>query len=113
MARTKRAPNGSVTLGSGNVYADLGFRNPDEMLAKAQLVDAIRTIVRKRKLSQSAAAALVGVAQPKISELLRGNTKGFSCDRLMRMLRLLGQAVRITITPVKAQRTHGLIQVAL
>jgi predicted XRE-type DNA-binding protein len=110
MARTKRAREDSVTVGSGNVYADLGFRNADEMLAKAQLVDAIRSVVKSRKLTQQKAAALVGIAQPKISELLRGNTKGFSCDRLMRILTLLGQDITITVVP--ARRAHGFIHVS-
>ncbi len=99
-----------VVLGSGNVFADLGFRNSEEMLAKAQLVDAVRSIIGKRGLTQHRAAAIVGLTQPKISGLLRGDTTGFSCDRLLRILTLLGQDVQITIVPAK-DRSHGLIQV--
>jgi predicted XRE-type DNA-binding protein len=106
----KRKTGDAVQTGSGNVFADLGFRSADEMLAKARLVDAIRAIVHERGLTQRHAGALVGLTQPKISGLLRGDTTGFSCDRLMRILTLLGQDVRITIAPAK-DRVRGLIQV--
>jgi predicted XRE-type DNA-binding protein len=109
--RTKRRHEETVTLGSGNVFADLGFRNAHEMLAKAQLVDAIQAVLRARGLTQQSAADLVGLTQPKISALLRGDTKGFSCDRLMRILTLLGQDVEISIVPTRGRR-QGSIQVA-
>jgi predicted XRE-type DNA-binding protein len=107
----KRDAEDLVERSSGNVFADLGFRTADEMLAKAQLVDAIRAILRERGLTQHRAGALVGLAQPKISGLLRGDTTGFSCDRLMRILTMLGQDVRITVAPAKG-RARGLIEVA-
>ena len=107
----KRPRDDTVKAGTGNVFADLGFRSADEMLAKAQLVDAIRAIVRERGLTQHRAGSLVGLTQPKMSGLLRGDTTGFSCDRLMRVLTLLGQDVRITIAPAK-DRVRGLIHVA-
>lgn len=106
----KRKRDDAVETGSANVYADLGFRSAEEMLAKAQLVDAIRAILRERGLTQHRAGSLVGLTQPKISGLLRGDTKGFSCDRLMRILTLLGQDVQITIAPAKGHG-RGLIRV--
>jgi predicted XRE-type DNA-binding protein len=112
MARKKRAEDDAVTVGSGNVFADLGMRDPEQLLAKAQLVDGIRTILRNRNLTQQRAAVLVGLTQPKISALLCGDTKGFSCDRLMRILTLLGQDVEITIAPAK-RRSRGSIRVHL
>lgn len=112
MARAKRTDDDSVTVGSGNVFADLGMRNPDQLLAKAQLVDGIRGILRARGLTQLRAAELVGLTQPKISALLCGDTKGFSCDRLMRILTLLGQDVQIIVAPAK-DRTRGSIRVRL
>ena len=112
MGNVRRPNDDSVTIGSGNVYADIGLRNADETLAKAQLVDAIRAIIRERRLTQQSAAAAVGLTQPKISNLLRGEMKGFSCDRLMRILTLLGQDVRISIVPSK-NRQRGLIRVTV
>jgi predicted XRE-type DNA-binding protein len=111
MVIRKHRDDSTVTVGSGNVYADLGFRDADEMLAKAQLVDAIRTVIGERHLTQQGAAALVGLTQPKISALLAGDTKGFSCDRLMRILRRLGHNITITLasTPNGAP---GFIRVA-
>lgn len=92
-------PRIEVTRGSGNVFAVLGFANSDEMLAKAQLVDAIVKTIDKRGFKQKEAAELIGLTQPKISAVLKGNTIGFSCDRLMRVLTKLGQDVNITVKP--------------
>lgn len=96
-----KAKNEEVVRGSGNVFADLGFANADELLAKAQLVDAIAAVIKSRGLKQHAAADLIGVQQPKVSALLRGDTRGFSCERLMRILNALGQDVEITVKPAR------------
>lgn len=88
-----------VEIGSGNVFADLGFANPEEMLAKAQLVSEIQRIIRKKKLTQTDAAEILGLTQPKLSILLQGQFKGYSTDRLIRFLRVLGQDIDIFVTP--------------
>src|SRR3546814_15049258 len=85
-----------VTPGSGNVFADLGFAEPEEELAKAQLASHIRQTIRRRRLTQVAAAALMGIDQPKVSALLNGRLANFSSDRLMRLLTALGLDVDIT-----------------
>lgn len=79
-----------VTPSSGNVFADLGFAEPEEELAKAQLASHIRRIIRRRRLTQVAAAALMGIDPPKMSALLNGRLASFSTDRLMRLLTALG-----------------------
>ena len=84
-------------VGSGNVFADLGFENPDEELAKAHLVHAIDAEIRRRRITQRAAAALLGTEQPRISRLLRGDTTGFSIERLFRFLNALGRDVEIVV----------------
>src|SRR6266852_6338663 len=89
----------SVEQGSGNVFADLGLPNPELALAKARLVQRIRCIIAERKLSQSRAAKLLGVDQPKVSALVRGRVEGYSIDRLFRFLNALGQRVEITVRP--------------
>lgn len=88
-----------ITRGSGNVFADLGIPNPEEALAKAELAHEIARIIREKRLSQAAAADLLGIDQPKVSALVRGRLSGFSMDRLLRFLTRLDYDVRIAIRP--------------
>jgi predicted XRE-type DNA-binding protein len=81
------------------VFADLEVPDADEMLAKAELVRRICSILAERKLTQARAAAMLGVDQPKISALIRGRLDGFSTERLFRFLNALGQDVEIVIRP--------------
>ena len=84
---------------SGNVFDDLKIPGAEEMLAKAELVQRIVTILQERKLTQVQAAEILKVDQPKISTLIRGRLTGFSIERLLRFLLLLGSDVTITIEP--------------
>lgn len=93
-----------VEASSGNVYADLGFKNPQEMLAKARLVACIADVIAAHDLTQVQAAKLMGLDQPKVSALLKGVLKGFSTDRLLHCLNALGQDVEITIHESKSSR---------
>ena len=86
-----------VTFGSGNVFADLGVPNAEEHLAKSRLVAKITDVIRNRGLTQAEAADLTGVAQPKISGLMRGQFRDFSSDRLCRMLNKLGVGVELVL----------------
>jgi len=86
-----------VERGSGNVFADLGHANPNLALAKAELVQCIRDLIAERKLTQTKAAELLGLDQPKVSSLVRGRVEGYSIDRLFRFLNALGQRVEITV----------------
>jgi predicted XRE-type DNA-binding protein len=88
-----------VEEGSGNVFADLGLSNPEERLTKADLTMQITDVIRARRLTQAKAAALFGIDQPKISRLLRGQVSGFSTDRLIHFLTLLGKDVVIVVKP--------------
>jgi predicted XRE-type DNA-binding protein len=90
---------------SGNVFADLGLPNPEEMLAKAELAIKIAEILRQRRLTQVQAAEVLGVDQPKVSALIRGRLSGFSIERLLRFLLLLGTDVSITIMPRQRLRS--------
>ena len=85
--------------GSGNVFADLGFVNANEMMAKSELVRHINKIIEQRGLTQVEAAELLGVNQPKVSALKRGRLTDFSIDRLMRFLVALGQEINISVHP--------------
>jgi predicted XRE-type DNA-binding protein len=86
---------------SGNVFADLAIPNPGIALAKAELVQHIRKLLAERNLSQTQAARLLGLDQPKVSLLVRGQVQGYSIDRLFRFLNALGQQVAISIRPIK------------
>jgi predicted XRE-type DNA-binding protein len=81
----------------GNVFADLGLPNADELLLKAQLAEQIGSLISGRQLTQSEAAELLGVDQPKVSALMRGKLSGFSTERLFRFLNALGSNVEIRI----------------
>jgi len=81
----------------GNVFADLGLANSDELLIKAELVRQISELITARNLTQIEAAKLLGIDQPKISALLRGKLSGFSTDRLFRFLNALGSDVEIRV----------------
>lgn len=100
-----------VTPGSGNVFADLGIAEPEEELTKAQLASHIRQILKRRRLTQVAAASLMGIDQPKVSAILNGRLANFSSDRLMRLLTSLGQDVEITVRAKPHGRAHGRIRV--
>jgi predicted XRE-type DNA-binding protein len=80
---------------SGNVFEDLGLPNPEELLLKAQLAAQIGSLISARQLTQSEAAGLLGIDQPKVSALLRGKLSGFSTERLFRFLNALGSNVEI------------------
>lgn len=94
----------SIQEGSGNVYADLSYSDPDDMMVKAQLVTKIGDIIRQRGLTQDEAAKLVGLTQPKISKLLKGQFRGISARRLLRCLTSLGRDVEIVIKPAPRRR---------
>jgi predicted XRE-type DNA-binding protein len=89
----------TIRRGSGNVFADLGHTDPDTHLLKAELVNRIHEIMRDRKLTQTQAAHTVGMSQPDISRLLKGQFRDVSVERIMRMLTRLGCEVDIVVTP--------------
>jgi len=95
----ERAKEEAITPSSGNVFADLELDNPEELLAKAKLVHAISEAVEAQNRTQMEIAKLLGVPQPKVSQLLRGYVSGFSSDRLMQLLTKLDQDVEIIIRP--------------
>lgn len=104
--KTARKP-ARVQKSSGNVFADLAVENPDDMLAKAQLAHLIFRVIVARKLTQTKAAELMGLDQPKISALVRGRLKGFSTERLFRCLNDLGLEVEITVRPMPRNGRKG------
>ena len=86
-------------VGSGNVFADLGHPRPAEALAKAELARKIGSLIAKQGLTQATAADVLKIDQPKVSALVRGRLAGYSLDRLVRFLVLLGSDVEIVVKP--------------
>jgi predicted XRE-type DNA-binding protein len=107
----KRSDNTSVTVGSGNVFADIGVPRPEEALAKAGLLHTIATVIARKKMTQKAVAELLGVTQPKISNLLNGNTLGFSSDRIIELLLRLGYDVDINVRRSRGRLRRGKLTV--
>ena len=96
-----------VTESCGNIFADLGLPNPELALAKADLILQIRDLIAERKLSHGYASKLLKVDPVKLTALLRGQTPGFSLDRLFKFLNLLGQQVAIRVAPL-SENSPGL-----
>ncbi len=86
-----------ITRGTGNIFKDLGFKDPEEYRAKAELALQISKIIEKRNLTQTKAAKLIGAAQPDISKLKNGQLGGFTIDRLLDFLRHLDRSIEIHI----------------
>ena len=113
MKRTKRAERVKFERSSGNVYTDLGFKDADAMLVKAELALAIGSIIKERELTQGQAAELVGLTQPRLSNLLRGEFHGVSERRLMDCLTRLGRDVDIVIKEKPRSRPNGRLSVVV
>jgi predicted XRE-type DNA-binding protein len=88
-----------ATVTRGNIFADIGLPNAEEHLVKAKLVLRIDRILRQRGLKQVDAARVMGITQPDVWRLLRGDFRQVSVERLLRFLVALGQDVEIVIKP--------------
>lgn len=88
-----------VQTSSGNVFADLSLENADELLVKAELARRIGNIITTQQMTQTEAAEVLGIDQPKISALINGKLAGFSTARLFRFLNALGRDVEIVVKP--------------
>jgi predicted XRE-type DNA-binding protein len=102
-----------MTPSSGNVFVDLGLPDTEDRLAKAELARQIGAIIRNRRLTQSATADILGVDQPKVSALINGRLAGFSLERLMHFLTLLGQDVEIVVRSKPSLQPSGRLSVRL
>ena len=93
----------SIEIGSTNVYADLGYEDAAEMQRKASLASEIARGIKARRLTQDAAALLLGIDQAKISKITRGQFRGVSEAKLLELVAKLGHDVTIVIGPTKLQ----------
>ena len=95
--RTRSREQARHTHGGPSVYSDLGYRDPDRMLVKAQLVSRIAELLAERRITQTQVKASLGIPQPVLSKLLRGQFRGFSMHKLANCLRQLGQNAQIVV----------------
>jgi predicted XRE-type DNA-binding protein len=96
-----------VQASSGNVFADIGLENAEELLVKAELARKISSIITQQQITQIEAAELLGIDQPKISALINGKLSGFSTVRLFRFLNALGRDVEIIVKPKPKSRSQA------
>lgn len=99
----------NIEKSSGNLYADLGMTNAQEMLAKAKLASKIGDIIKRQNLTQQQAAALLGMPQPKVSKLLSGQFRGISEAKILECLSRLGRDVDIVVKPARRKSALGAV----
>jgi predicted XRE-type DNA-binding protein len=103
--RARRGGTADIVRGSHNVFADLGYPDAEERQTKLRLALALNTIVAERRLTQTQAAARLGLNQPKVSALRNYKLDGFSVERLMVLLTALDRDVEIIVR--KKPRSRG------
>ena len=109
----KRLVNGiEVQRGSGNVYADLGLPDADKLKIKTGLVIEIRKAIRRLELTQQEAASRMGITQPKVSDMMRGDFTNLSERKLMDCLNRLGYDIEIKVKPASKAVGHLMLAVA-
>ena len=102
----------TITKGSGNVFADIGVPDPETHLLKTELVRRIGKLIEAAKLTQAEAAERIGMTQPDVSKMLRGQFRPISLEKLMHCLVALGQSVTIDIGTPAGKRAAPTIRVA-
>jgi predicted XRE-type DNA-binding protein len=110
-AEATKTDDGVITRGTGNVFADLGYADADELQTKLRLAFAINEVITRRRLTQAAAAEKLAVNQPKVSALANYKLDGFSVERLMTFLTALDQDVEIVIRKKPRSRAAARISV--
>jgi predicted XRE-type DNA-binding protein len=86
-------------VSSGNIFADLGLPDAEELMARAKLMLRVTVLIEERGLTQSQAAKVLGTNQPTVSDLMRGKFNKFSLERLIGFMMALGHNVEISVTP--------------
>jgi predicted XRE-type DNA-binding protein len=98
-----------VEAGSSNIFADLGLPDADIHLLKAQIVSEIYRLTNERELTQVQAGKLMGITQPEVSRMFKGNFREYSIDRLMSFLISFDRDVEIVVKPHKKAGKAGRI----
>ena len=97
MSTKKRKPI-KFEEGSGNVFADLGLKEADQLLARAQIGYHVFKILEEKKLKQREISDILGIAQPDVSHLMNGHFSRFTTDKLLDFLKRLDQKVKIEVS---------------
>ena len=109
----KRVIDGvEVQRSSGNVFADLGLPDADKLKIKTGLVIEIRKAIRQQGLTQHEAATRMGITQPKVSGMMRGDFSNLSERKLMDCLNRLGYDIEIKVKPASAPIGHLMLAIA-
>ena len=109
----KRLVDGiEVQRSSGNVYADLGLPDAERLKIKTGLVVEIRKAMRRLGLTQQEAAIRMGITQPKVSDMMRGDFSNLSERKLMDCLNRLGYDIEIKVKPASAAVGHLKLAIA-
>ena len=98
-----------VDVGGANIFADLGLPDADTHFLKAQIVAEIYRLTNQRKLTQARAGKLIGISQPEVSRMFKGNFREYSVDRLMAFLTAFDRDVEIVVRPHKKAGKAGRI----
>jgi predicted XRE-type DNA-binding protein len=109
MKKTGQKKKIEFEKGSGNIYADLGLTDADELYARSQLGFGVFEILKERKLKQREIAELLGIPQPEVSRLMNGQFSRFTTDKLLDFLKRLDQKVTIKIGPHKRGEPYQII----
>jgi len=96
---TKRRKSTKVEVGSGNVFADLGLKDANQLMARSQIGFHVFKILEEKKLKQREIAKILGVAQSDVSHLMNGHFSRFTTDKLLDFLRRLDRKVTIEVGP--------------
>ena len=96
---TKKRKRIEFEEGSGNVFADLGLKDGDQLLARAQIGFHVFKILKDKKLKQREISTILGIAQPDVSHLMNGHFSRFTTDKLLDFLRRLDRKVTIEVSP--------------
>ena len=107
----RHAESIEITRGGKNVFGDLGYPDAAERQAKLRLAYALNQVLEEQDLTQTAAAQLLGLTQPKVSALRHYKLAGFSVERLMTLLTVLDQDVDIVIKRKPRSRSAARISV--
>jgi predicted XRE-type DNA-binding protein len=110
--KTKTIEGVEVHRGSGNVFADLGLADAEKLKIKTGLVIEIRKAMKARSLTQQEAADLMGISQPKVSDMMRGDFTNLSERKLMDCLTRLGYDIEIKVRPARAEVGHLVLATA-
>jgi predicted XRE-type DNA-binding protein len=96
---TKRQKSTRVEVGSGNVFADLGLKDAEQLMARSQIGFHVFKILEQKRLKQREIASILGIAQSDVSHLMNGHFSRFTTDKLLDFLRRLDRKVIIEVSP--------------